>query len=64
MEQYEGIDLASDEHRLCLVDGESRQLEQRRIGHDLQPPDIIFHLGDQRIILGIKFLLHQLHPGH
>lgn len=34
MEQYGGIDLASDEHRLCLVDGEGRQLEQRRIRHD------------------------------
>lgn len=34
MERYAGIDLASEEHRLCLVDGEGRQLEQRRIGHD------------------------------
>ena len=36
MERYAGIDLASEEHRLCLVDGEGRQLEQRRIGHDEQ----------------------------
>ncbi len=36
MERYAGIDLASQEHRLCLVDGEGRQLEQRRIGHDEQ----------------------------
>jgi transposase len=34
MEQYGGIDLASEEHRLCLVDGEGGQLEQRRVGHD------------------------------
>ena len=36
MERYAGIDLASEEHRLCLVDVEGRQLEQRRIGHDEQ----------------------------
>ena len=36
MERYAGIDLASEEHRLCVVDGEGRQLEQRRIGHDEQ----------------------------
>lgn len=33
MERYAGIDLASEEHRLCVVDAEGRQLEQRRIGH-------------------------------
>lgn len=33
MERYAGIDLASQEHRLCVVDAEGRQLEQRRIGH-------------------------------
>jgi transposase len=36
MERYAGIDLASEEHRLCVVDGEGRQLEQQRIGHDEQ----------------------------
>jgi transposase len=34
METTAGIDLASAEHRLCVVDGEGRQLEQRRIAHD------------------------------
>ena len=29
-----GIDLASEEHRLVVVDAEGRQLEQRRIAHD------------------------------
>lgn len=28
-----GIDLASEEHRLLVVDGDGRQLEQRRISH-------------------------------
>ena len=36
MERYAGIDLASEEHRLSIVDGEGGQLEQRRIGHDEQ----------------------------
>jgi transposase len=36
MERTAGIDLASEEHRLCLVDGEGRQLEQRRIAHSEQ----------------------------
>ena len=34
MEKTAGIDLASEEHRLCVVDGEGRQLEQRRVVHD------------------------------
>ena len=34
MERYAGIDLASEEHRLCVVDGEGREVEQRRIRHD------------------------------
>lgn len=34
MERTAGIDLASAEHRLVVVDGEGRQLEQRRIGHN------------------------------
>jgi transposase len=33
MERTAGIDLASEEHRLVVVDGEGRQLEQRRINH-------------------------------
>jgi len=36
MERYAGIDLASEEHRFSIVDGEGGQLEQRRIGHDEQ----------------------------
>jgi transposase len=28
-----GIDLASEEHRLCIVDGDGRRLEQRRVAH-------------------------------
>ena len=31
MERIAGIDLASEEHRLVVVDGDGRQLEQRRI---------------------------------
>jgi len=33
MEKTAGIDLASEEHRLVVVDGDGRPLEQRRIGH-------------------------------
>jgi transposase len=33
MERTAGIDLASEEHRLVIVDGDGRQLEQRRITH-------------------------------
>jgi transposase len=33
MEKTAGIDLASEEHRLVVVDGEGRRLEQRRIAH-------------------------------
>jgi hypothetical protein len=33
MERTAGIDLASEEYRLVVVDGEGRQLEQRRISH-------------------------------
>jgi transposase len=32
-ERTAGIDLASEEHRLCVVDAEGRQLDQRRISH-------------------------------
>jgi transposase len=32
-EHTAGLDLASEEHRLVVVDGEGRQLEQRRISH-------------------------------
>ncbi|MHB1242914.1 MAG: IS110 family RNA-guided transposase [Gaiellaceae bacterium] len=32
-ERTAGIDLASEEHRLVVVDGDGRQLEQRRISH-------------------------------
>ncbi|MGH3031956.1 MAG: IS110 family transposase, partial [Gaiellaceae bacterium] len=34
MERYGGIDLASEEHRLCVVDPDGRQVEQRPIRHD------------------------------
>jgi len=33
MERTAGIDLASEEHRLVVVDGEGRELEKRRISH-------------------------------
>jgi transposase len=33
LERIAGLDLASEEHRLVIVDGDGRQLEQRRIGH-------------------------------
>jgi len=33
MERIAGIDLASEEHRLVVVDGDGRQLEQQRIRH-------------------------------
>lgn len=33
MERTAGIDLASEEHRLVVVDGEGRRVEQRRISH-------------------------------
>jgi transposase len=33
-ERTAGIDLASEEHRLVVVDGDGGQLEQRRIGND------------------------------
>lgn len=33
METTAGIDLASEEHRLCVVDGEGHSIEQRRIAH-------------------------------
>ena len=36
LEHTAGIDLASEEHRLCVVDGAGRQLEQRRIAHSEQ----------------------------
>jgi transposase len=32
-ERTAGLDLASEEHRLVIVDGDGGQLEQRRIGH-------------------------------
>jgi transposase len=32
-ERTAGLDLASEEHRLAVVDGDGHQLEQRRIGH-------------------------------
>jgi transposase len=35
-ERTAGIDLASEEHRLLVVDGEGRRLEQRRIAHSEQ----------------------------
>ena len=33
MERTAGIDLASEEHRLCVVDGDGRRLEERRVRH-------------------------------
>lgn len=36
MERCAGIDLASEEHRLCVVDDGGQQLEQRRVVHDEQ----------------------------
>jgi transposase len=36
MEAVAGIDWASEEHRLCLVDGEGRRLLERRVAHDEQ----------------------------
>jgi transposase len=33
MDRTAGIDLASEEHRLVVVDGEGRRLEQRRVAH-------------------------------
>jgi transposase len=36
MERTAGIDLASEEHRLCVVDAEGRRLEQRTIANDEQ----------------------------
>src|SRR5262245_5537628 len=34
MERTAGIDLASETHRLCLVDEQGRRLEERPIRHD------------------------------
>jgi transposase len=34
MDVIAGIDWASEEHRLCLVDGEGRRLLERRVRHD------------------------------
>ena len=55
MERYAGIDLASGEHRLCVVDGDGRQLEQRRIRHDEVGIDalcrLLVALGVSRIAL-------------
>src|SRR3990172_6848850 len=34
MDVIAGIDWASEEHRLCLVDSEGRRLLERRVSHD------------------------------
>lgn len=51
MEKTAGIDLASDEHRLCVVDGEGRQLEQRRVVHDEAGIDA---LCQRLVVLGVS----------
>ena len=43
-----GLDLASDEHRLVIVDGEGREREQHRVAHSEE---------------GIATLVGQLHAG-
>jgi transposase len=55
METTAGIDLASEEHRLCVVDEKGRQLEQRRIRHDEAGIDTLcrrlVELGVRRVAL-------------
>lgn len=42
-ERTAGIDLASEQHRLCVVDAEGRQLEQRPIAHSEEGLSMLVH---------------------